>query len=143
MSQLQSNIFKSMKDVRFEDTISQQCGVTMNDSVEARVIAEVMAEKSGITVTYLPAMIRIDGTGKIAFDMREISEALGRPMTPHLFEISTSTHYGRMVMTDDDHVVLFGNNPMYRGMTIGSYFLVFNAIMNYDNLGVGRKLDIR
>ena len=41
------------------------------------------------------------------------------------------------------HVVLFGNNPMYRGETIGSYFLVFNAIMNYDNLGVGRKLDTR
>ena len=37
------NIFKSMKDMRFEQTISVQCGVTMNDSVEARVIAEVMA----------------------------------------------------------------------------------------------------
>jgi propane monooxygenase coupling protein len=41
--------------------------------------------------------------------MSEISEALGREMTPHLFEISTSTHYGRMVMIDDDTVVLFGN----------------------------------
>ena len=30
-------------------------------------------------------------------------------MTPHLFEISTSTHYGRMVMVDDETVVLFGN----------------------------------
>jgi propane monooxygenase coupling protein len=30
-------------------------------------------------------------------------------MTPHLFEISTSTHYGRMVMVDDNTVVLFGN----------------------------------
>jgi propane monooxygenase coupling protein len=41
--------------------------------------------------------------------MGEISEVLGREMTPHLFEISTSTHYGRMVMVDDDTVVLFGN----------------------------------
>jgi propane monooxygenase coupling protein len=54
-------------------------------------------------------MIRLDGEGKIEFRMDEISEALGRPMTPHLFEISTSTHYGRMVMVDDDTVVLFGN----------------------------------
>jgi propane monooxygenase coupling protein len=30
-------------------------------------------------------------------------------MTPYLFEISTSTHYGRMVMVDDNTVVLFGN----------------------------------
>jgi propane monooxygenase coupling protein len=109
MSQHQDNIFKSMKDVRFEGTISHQCGVTMNDSVEARVIAEVMAEKQGITVTYMPAMIRIDGSGKIIFDMTEISEALGRTMTPHLFEISTSTHYGRMVMIDDNTVALFGD----------------------------------
>lgn len=102
-------IFKHMKDVKFEETISHQCGVTMNDSVEARSIAEVMAEKPGIRVTYLPAMIRIDGEGKIVFKMPEISEALGREMTPHLFEIATSTHYGRMVMVDDDTVVLFGD----------------------------------
>jgi len=43
------------------------------------------------------------------FRMEEISEALGRPMTPHLFEISTSTHYGRMVMVDDNTVTLFGD----------------------------------
>ncbi len=41
--------------------------------------------------------------------MDEISEELGRVMTPHLFEISTSTHYGRMVMTDDNTVMLFGD----------------------------------
>src|SRR6218665_3768080 len=109
MSVHNDNIFKSMKDVRFEQTISNQCGVTMNDSVEARVIAELMARKKGITVTFLPAMIRIDGQGKIEFKMGEISEALGREMTPHLFEISTSTHYGRMVKVDDETVVLFGN----------------------------------
>lgn len=103
------NIFQAMKDVRHERTISHQCGVTMNDSVEARSIAEVMGEKAGIRVTYMPAMIRIDGEGKIEFKMDEIGERLGREMTPHLFEISTSTHYGRMVMVDDNTVVLFGN----------------------------------
>jgi propane monooxygenase coupling protein len=110
MSQPQTqNIFKSMKDMKFEGTISHECGVTMNDSVEARAIAEVMGEKPGIKVTYMPAMIRIDGEGKIVFKMTEISEALGREMTPYLFEISTSTHYGRMVMVDDETVVLFGD----------------------------------
>ena len=56
------NIFKSMKDIQFEDTISHQCGVTMNDSVEARAIAEVMEKKPNVTVTYLPSMIRIDAS---------------------------------------------------------------------------------
>jgi hypothetical protein len=41
------------------------------------------------------------------------------------------------------HVVLFANNPVYRGETIGSYTLVFNAIMNWDALNAGRKLDER
>jgi len=32
------------------------------------------------------------------------------------------------------NVLLFANNPVYRGETIGSYSLVFNAILNYDHL---------
>jgi len=40
----------------------------------------------------------------------------------------------------DGHVVLFSNNPFWRGETQGSYSLVFNAIMNFDNLNAGRKL---
>jgi hypothetical protein len=38
------------------------------------------------------------------------------------------------------HVVLFSNNPFWRAETKGSYFLVFNAIMNFDSLSAGRKL---
>jgi hypothetical protein len=36
------------------------------------------------------------------------------------------------------HIVLFSNNPMWRNETSGSYFLLFNAIMNYRHLDVGR-----
>jgi hypothetical protein len=35
------------------------------------------------------------------------------------------------------HVVLFANNPMWRGETMGSYFLVFNAMLNFDHLDAG------
>jgi Zinc carboxypeptidase len=41
------------------------------------------------------------------------------------------------------HVILFANNPVYRGETIGSYFLVFNTLLNFDHLDVGRKPDTR
>jgi propane monooxygenase coupling protein len=103
------NIFKSMKDITFEQTISDQCGVTMNDSVEARAIAEFMSQKPGVTVTYQPALIRIDGHDKLVFEMDEISDYLGREMTAEIFEVNTSTHYGRMVRVDDNTVILFGN----------------------------------
>jgi hypothetical protein len=35
------------------------------------------------------------------------------------------------------HIVLFANNPMWRDETMGSFFLVFNAMLNYDHLGAG------
>ena len=47
------------------------------------------------------------------------------------------------VPLDKGHVVVFSNNPIWRGETEGSYFLVFNALLNYDSLGAGRKLDPR
>ena len=36
------------------------------------------------------------------------------------------------------HVVMFSNNPMWRNNTQGSYFLLFNTMLNFDNLNVGR-----
>lgn len=39
------------------------------------------------------------------------------------------------------HVVLFSNNPIWRGETQGSYFLVLNTILNFDALDAGRRLD--
>ena len=47
--------------------------------------------------------------GKLVFKMDEISDYLGREMTAEIFEVNTSTHYGRMVRVDDNTVVLFGN----------------------------------
>jgi hypothetical protein len=42
------------------------------------------------------------------------------------------------VPTGKGHVVMFAINPMWRHQTQGSFFLIFNAALNYDNLGVGR-----
>ena len=45
------------------------------------------------------------------------------------------------VPVDKGHVVVFSNNPLWRGETHGSYAMVLNAIVNFDSLGTGRKLD--
>jgi hypothetical protein len=47
------------------------------------------------------------------------------------------------VPLDKGHVVAFSNNPIWRGETEGSYFLVFNALLNFDRLEAGRKVDPR
>ena len=36
------------------------------------------------------------------------------------------------------HVLLFATNTMWRHQTQGAFFLLFNAALNYDSLGVGR-----
>ncbi|MDB4877628.1 MAG: hypothetical protein JWM41_4074 [Gemmatimonadetes bacterium] len=44
---------------------------------------------------------------------------------------------------DKGHVVMFSINPIYRGETIGTYPMVWNTLLNFDNLNAGRKLDLR
>jgi hypothetical protein len=38
------------------------------------------------------------------------------------------------------HVLLFANNPVWRNETQGSYFLLFNAMLNFDHLDAGRAV---
>jgi hypothetical protein len=45
------------------------------------------------------------------------------------------------VPAGNGHVVLFSINPVYRGETRGTYSLVLNTILNFDNLNAGRKVE--
>jgi hypothetical protein len=36
------------------------------------------------------------------------------------------------------HAVLFGLRPFWRNQTSGTHFLVFNAILNWNDLGTGQ-----
>lgn len=36
------------------------------------------------------------------------------------------------------HVLLFANNPMWRQETVGSFMLIFNAVLNYNALDLGK-----
>jgi propane monooxygenase coupling protein len=92
-------------------TSSNRAGMTlMNDQV-GEVIAQVMKDKPGVTVTYLPSMIRVDGDQRTDFVYDEFAEALGDEpgsFTSADLEESMSTHYGRMVH-EDDRTILFAN----------------------------------
>jgi propane monooxygenase coupling protein len=97
------------QEFTFDRSASDRCGVTMSASVEGNTIADLMGEKEGVEVTKYPAMIRIDATNMMEFDMEEIAEHLGEEeFTTYDFEVETSTHYGRMVRLDD-RILLFAN----------------------------------
>lgn len=111
MSQTASKGTHSAYTFDFSHEQSNLCGVTLSASVEGNVIADVMSKKPNVTITRWPAIIRVDGVGKLEFDMEEIGEALGKEpgeYTVYDFEVETSTHYGRQVRLDDK-VLLFAN----------------------------------
>jgi propane monooxygenase coupling protein len=95
-----------------DNTASGKCGFTLMNNQVGEVVAEVMATKPNVTVTYLPSMMRVDCAGNMEVNYDEVSEALGEE--PGFFnqaelEEDMSTHYGRMIHTDDK--TLFFANP--------------------------------
>src|SRR6266542_2600506 len=61
------------------------------------------------TLTTLPSMIRVDATGRMDVVYDEVSEALGEEpgfFDQAEFEENMSTHYGRMIHTDDRTILV-------------------------------------
>jgi propane monooxygenase coupling protein len=94
-----------------DSTASNMCGFTLMNNQVGEVIAQVMATKPNVTVTWLPSMMRVDAVGSMEVNYDEISEALGEE--PGYFDAAEleedmSTHYGRMIHLDD-RTIFFAN----------------------------------
>ncbi|MDT7615801.1 MAG: propane monooxygenase coupling protein [Pseudonocardiales bacterium] len=92
-------------------TASNMCGVTLMNNQVGAVVADVMGEKDGVTITYLPSMIRVDAQRRMDLVYAEIDEAAGEEddwFDAAEFEENMSTHYGRMVH-QDDRTIMFAN----------------------------------
>jgi len=95
-----------------DNTASNRCGFTLMNNQVGEVVAEVMAKKPNVRVTYLPSMMRVDAVGTMEVNYDEVSEALGEEagyFDQAEFEEDMSTHYGRMIHLDDR--TLFFANP--------------------------------
>ena len=93
------------------NTPSNRCGITLMNNQVGAVVANVMRDKEGVTITPLPSMIRVDCVGRMDFVYDEISEALGEEegfFDSAEFEENMSTHYGRMIH-EDDRTIMFAN----------------------------------
>ncbi len=95
-----------------DNTASNKCGFTLMNNQVGEVVAQVMATKPNVKVTYLPSMMRVDAVGTMEVNYDEVSEALGEE--PGYFdqaelEEDMSTHYGRMIHLDDR--TMFFANP--------------------------------
>jgi propane monooxygenase coupling protein len=91
------------------NTASNRCGFTLMNNQVGAVIAQVMATKPNVTVMPLPSMIRVDAVGRMDVIYDEVSEALGEDpgyFDQSEFEEDMSTHYGRMIHTDDRTIMV-------------------------------------
>ena len=105
-------VYATETSFKADNTPSNRCGFTLMNNQVGEVIAQVMATKPNVTVTFLPSMMRVDAVGSMEVNYDEVSEALGEE--PGFFnqaelEEDMSTHYGRMIHTDDK--TLFFANP--------------------------------
>ena len=104
--------FKTAPDpFKSDNTASNMCGFTLMNNQVGAVVAQVLAQLPNVKVTYLPSMIRVDGTGMFELDYDEVSEALGYEpgyFDAAEFEENMSTHYGRMIHLDDK-TIMFAN----------------------------------
>jgi propane monooxygenase coupling protein len=94
-----------------DNTASNKCGFTLMNNQVGVVLAEYMASKPNVAVTYLPSMIRVDASGRMDVVYDEVSEALGEEpgfFDAAEFEENMSTHYGRMIH-EDDRTIMFAN----------------------------------
>ena len=94
-----------------DNTASNMAGFTLMNNQIGAVVAQVMATKPNVTVTPLPSMIRVDAVGRMDVNYDEVSEALGEEpgfFDAAEFEENMSTHYGRMIHTDEA-TIMFAN----------------------------------
>jgi propane monooxygenase coupling protein len=93
------------------NTASGMCGVTLMNNQVGVVMAQVMRQQEGVTITPLPSMIRVDAVGRMDFVYADISEALGEEddyFDAAQFEENMSTHYGKMIH-EDDRTIMFAS----------------------------------
>jgi propane monooxygenase coupling protein len=94
---------------KMDNTASNRCGFTLMNNQVGAVVAQVMSTKPNVTAMPLPSMIRVDAVGRMDVVYDEISDALGEEpgyFDAAEFEENMSTHYGRMIHTDDRTIMV-------------------------------------
>ncbi|MBA2765022.1 MAG: MmoB/DmpM family protein [Thermoleophilaceae bacterium] len=77
------------------------CGIVMARSAEGDAVAAALRGKPGIEIFQQPSLWDIRAKGRLEIDYDEVSEELGIEVDAYSIQHEMSTHYGRMVTTDD------------------------------------------
>jgi propane monooxygenase coupling protein len=83
-------------------------GIVMAKSAEGDAVAQCLGRRAGIEVIEQPSFWEIRARDRLVIGYDEISEELGYDVNAYSIQHEMSTHYGRMVATDDS-LMLFSD----------------------------------
>ena len=73
----------------------------MAKSAEGDAVARILGERDDIVVYEQPAFWDIRASGRLVIPYEDVSEELGYEIDAYSIQHEMSTHYGRMVASDD------------------------------------------
>ena len=76
-------------------------GIVMAKSEEGDSVARVLGERDGVEIIEQPSFWEIKARDRLVIDFDEVSEELGFEIDGYAIQHEMSTHYGRLVTTDD------------------------------------------
>jgi propane monooxygenase coupling protein len=76
-------------------------GIVMSKSAEGDAVANVLGEREGVELIEHPSFWDIRAKDRLIINFDEVSDELGAEIDPYAIQHEMSTHYGRMVATDD------------------------------------------
>lgn len=76
-------------------------GIIMSKSAEGDAVAGAMRGQPGVEVLESPSFWDIRAKDRLVIDFDEVSEELGWEVNGYTIQHEMSTHYGRLIVTDD------------------------------------------
>jgi len=76
-------------------------GIVMAKSEEGDAVASVMGAKEGVEIIEQPSFWEIRAKDRLVIDFDEVGQELGFDVDPYAMQHEMSTHFGRLVATDD------------------------------------------
>lgn len=76
-------------------------GIVMAKSAEGDAVARVVGDEDGIEVIENPSFWDIRAKDRLVIDYDKVSEELGFDVDGYAIQHEMSTHYGRLITTDD------------------------------------------
>ena len=76
-------------------------GIVMAKSAEGDAVVSVLADQEGVEVIESPSFWDIRAKDRLVIDLDSVGEELGEDVDAYAIQHEMSTHYGRLITTDD------------------------------------------